>query len=80
MRLKNGMVETVSCPRDFENLIDKYLGAECADYYKAQMKELSTTIKGLYVDCACYGVKASLGDNVKEWEELEEVLSKYGYL
>ena len=80
MRLKNGMVETVSCPRDFENLIDKYLGAECADYYNRQMEELSMTIKDIYADYVCDMARSMLCDTVKVWEELEEVLLKYGYL
>ena len=38
------------------------------------------TIKDIYADYVCDMARSMLCDTVKVWEELEEVLLKYGYL
>lgn len=45
--MKNGRPEPVISPADFEDLIDKYMGSESADYYNRQIKELSECIQEL---------------------------------
>lgn len=34
MKLANGSVETILNPNDFEDILDKYLGSEAADYFR----------------------------------------------
>ena len=45
--MRNGRPELIDSPSDFEDLIDKYMSSECADYYHQQIKELSECIKDL---------------------------------
>lgn len=39
MKLANGSVETISNERDFEDILDKYLGTEAADYFHNLIKD-----------------------------------------
>lgn len=45
--MRNGRPEPINTPSDFEDLIYKYMGSECADYYHQQIKELSECIEDL---------------------------------
>lgn len=45
--MKNGRPEPVISPADFEDLIDKHMGYESANYYHHQIKELSECIREL---------------------------------
>ena len=47
LMMNNGRPELIDTPSDFEDLIDKYMSSECADYYHQQIKELSECIKDL---------------------------------
>lgn len=50
-------------------MIDKYMGAECANYYQNQIEQLSECIKSL----------ASYVNDQAITEEVEEVLKVHGY-
>ena len=39
MKLANGSVETIMNEKDFENILDKYLGTEAADYFHSLFKD-----------------------------------------
>lgn len=47
LMMRNGRPELIDSPTDFEDLIDMYMGSECADYYHQQIKELSECVKEL---------------------------------
>ena len=36
LTLSNGRPETILSPKDFEDLIDKHMGMDCANYYQNQ--------------------------------------------
>jgi hypothetical protein len=70
LMMNNGRPETILSPKDFEDLIDKYMGLESANYYQNQIEQLTSLIKELaegYADDKFY------------LREVEEVLKKYGY-
>jgi len=69
LAMSNGTPETILSPKDFEDLIDKYMGLDCANYYQNQIEQLSECIRDLasYVDDKCIT------------EEVEEVLKVNGY-
>lgn len=52
IEMKDRKIETVFTARDFEDLIEKYMGYECAKHYHEQITELSELIRelSLYVD------------------------------
>lgn len=67
--LKDGKVETLFAERDFEYLIDKHMGMDCANYYQNQIEQLSECIRGLT-------------DYIEDKDilaETEEVLQVHGY-
>lgn len=41
LTLSNGRPETILSPKDFEDLIDKHMGMDCANYYQNQIEQLS---------------------------------------
>lgn len=45
--VRNGRPNLIITPSDFEDLINKNMGCECADYYHRQIKELSECIEDL---------------------------------
>lgn len=61
--------ETLFSTRDFEELIDKHMGFECAKHYREQITELSDCIRDLteYID------------DKDICSEVEEVLEISGY-
>jgi hypothetical protein len=67
--MSNGRPETIFSPKDFEDLIDKHMGLECANYYQNQIEQLSECIRGL----------ATYIDDKDITEEIEEVLKENGY-
>lgn len=69
LQMSNGRPEVIVYPKDFEDLIDKYMGAECANYYQNQIEQLSECIKSL----------ASYVNDQAITEEVEEVLKVHGY-
>lgn len=52
LAMKDNHPETVFSPMDFEELIDKHMGWDCAKYYHNQIEQLSSYIRELdgYVD------------------------------
>lgn len=69
LQMSNGRPEVIVYPKDFEDLIDKYMGAECANYYQNQIEQLSECIKSL----------ASYVNDQAITEEVEEVLKVHDY-
>lgn len=41
LTLSNGRPETILSPKDFEDLIDKHMGMDCANYYQNQIEQHS---------------------------------------
>lgn len=68
LTLSNGRPETIFSPKDFEDLIDKYMGSDCADYYREQVKALTEQLEKDYWFFDKYEAKC-----------IEEVLKEYGY-
>ncbi len=64
LTMNNNYPEVIISPRDFEDLIDKYMGRDSANYYERQIETLTRQIE-------------SLRDPFDM--ETEEVLKKYGY-
>lgn len=69
LTMSNGRPETILSPKDFEDLVDKYMGVDCANYYQCQIEQLSECIRDL----------ASYVDDKDITEEVEEVLKVHGY-
>lgn len=69
LAMSNGTPETILSPKDFEDLIDKYMGLDCANYYRNQIEQLSECIRDL----------TSYVDDKYITEEVEEVLKVNGY-
>lgn len=69
LSMSNGRPETILSPKDFEDLIDKHMGMDCANYYQNQIEQLSECIRDLsnYID----------DSYVKQ--DVEEVLKENGY-
>lgn len=73
IELKDRSVETIFGARDFEYLIDKYMGYESAKCYRQQIEELSDCIR----DMANYIENYIDDEYVKS--DVEEVLKVNGY-
>lgn len=69
LTMSNGRPETILSPKDFEDLIDKYMGLDCANYYQNQIEQLSACIRDL----------AQYIDDKDICSEIEEVLEVNGY-
>lgn len=59
LTLSNGRPETILSPKDFEDLIDKHMGMDCANYYQNQIEQLSELIRDLdsYEDILMWTIK-----------------------
>ena len=69
MTMSNGRPETILSPKDSEDLIDKHMGLDSANYYQNQIEQLSECIRGLT-------------DYINDKDilaEVEEVLKVHGY-
>lgn len=69
LTMSNGRPETILSPKDFEDMIDKYMGLDSANYYQNQIEQLSGCIRDL----------AAYIDDKDIKEEIEEVLKVNGY-
>lgn len=69
LTMSNGRPEIILSPKDFEDLIDKYMGLDCANYYQNQIEQLSACIRDL----------AQYIDDKDIRSEIEEVLEANGY-
>jgi molecular chaperone GrpE (heat shock protein) len=68
MKLANGSVETILNEKDFEDILDKYLGTEAVDYFQKKVEELESKVEDLEFDL----------DNQKDkYKELEEEYEEY---
>lgn len=65
----NRKPETILSPKDFEDLVDKYMGLESANYYQNQIEQLSSCIRDL----------ANYIDDKYILSDVEEVLRINGY-
>ena len=81
MKLANGSVETILNERDFEDILDKYLGTEAADYFhnlfsdyeeakavQDKVEELESKVEDLQFD---------LEHQKEEYKHLEEEYEEY---
>ena len=48
LTLNNGRPETILSSKDFEDLIDKHMGMDCANYYQKQIEQLSELIRDVH--------------------------------
>lgn len=69
LTLSNGRPETILSPKDFEDLIDKHMGMDCANYYQNQIEQLSELIRDL----------DSYVDDKDVHSTVKEVLKEHGY-
>lgn len=69
LTMNNGRPETILSPKDFEDLVDKHMGLDSANYYQNQIEQLSECIRGL---------TDYIGDK-DVLTEIEEVLKVHGY-
>ena len=49
LTLSNGRPETILSPKDFEDLIDKHMGMDCANYYQNQKNSFQNSFETLTV-------------------------------
>ena len=74
MKLANGSVETILNERDFEDILDKYLGTEAADYFHnlfsdyEEAKAVQDKVEELQFD---------LEHQKEEYKNLEEEYEEY---
>ena len=69
LTMSNGRPERILSPKDFEDLIDKHMGMDSANYYQNQIEQLSECIREL----------SSYIDDKDVSQDVEEVLRVYGY-
>lgn len=69
LTLSNGRPETILSPKDFEDLIDKHMDRDCANYYQNQIEQLSELIRDL----------DSYVDDKDVHSTVKEVLKEHGY-
>lgn len=69
LTLSNGRPETILSPKYFEDLIDKHIGRDCANYYQNQIEQLSELIRDL---------DGYVGDKDVH-STIKEVLKEHGY-
>lgn len=69
LTMSNGRPETILSPKDFEDLIDKHMGMDSANYYQNQIEQLSSCIRDL----------ASYINDKYVLSDVEEVLKAHGY-
>ena len=69
LAMSNGRPETILSPKDFEDLIDKHMGMDSANYYQNQIEQLSECIREL----------SSYIDDKYVSKDVEEVLRVHGY-
>ena len=69
LTMSNGKPETILSPKDFEDLVDKHMGLDSANYYQNQIEQLSQCIRDL----------ANYVDDPLVQQDVEEVLKVHGY-
>lgn len=69
LTMSSGRPETILSPKDFEDLVDKYMGLDSANYYQNQIEQLSSRIRDL----------ANYIDDPLVQMDVQEVLKAHGY-
>lgn len=69
LTMSSGRPETILSPKDFEDLVDKYMGLDSANYYQNQIEQLSSCIRDL----------ANYIDDPLVQMDVQEVLKAHGY-
>ena len=73
--LKDGSVEIIFEPKNFQELIDQYLGYEAAKYFQLLVKNYETRVEeaeeGTNSDLRSY--EMSLESNTRAFQEIEEI-------
>lgn len=76
MKLANGSVEVILNPDDFEDILDKYLGSEAADYFRpfkesmAQVEALESEVEEL--EDKVNSLQIDLDNKQADYDRLEE--------
>ena len=81
MKLANGSVETIMNERDFEDILDKYLGTEAADYFHSLFKDYDD-VKALQekveeLESKVEELEIDLDNQKDKYKELEEEYEEY---
>lgn len=69
LTMSSGRPETILSSKDFEDLVDKYMGLDSANYYQNQIEQLSSCIRDL----------ANYIDDPLVQMDVQEVLKAHGY-
>ena len=81
MKLANGSVETILNGKDFEDILDKYLGTEAADYFHSlfedydEVKALQEKVKEL--ESKVEDLEFDLDSQKDKYKELEAEYEEY---
>lgn len=73
--LKDGSVEIIFEPKDFQYLMEKHLGYEAVKYFQSLIENYEIRIEeaeeGINTDLRCY--EMSLESNTRAFQEIEEI-------
>lgn len=73
--LKDGSVEIIFEPKDFQYLMEKHLGYEATKYFQSLIENYEARIEeaeeGINTDLRCY--EMSLESNTRAFQEIEEI-------
>ena len=81
IKLANGSVETILNEKDFEDVLDKYLGTEAADYFHSlfkdydEVKELQEKVEEL--ESKVEDLEFNLDNQKDKYKKLEEEYEEY---
>ena len=81
IKLANGSVETILNEKDFEDILDKYLGTEAADYFHSlfkdydEVEELQEKVEEL--ESKVEDLEFDLDNQKDKYKELEEEYEEY---
>ena len=81
MKLANGSVETILNEKDFEYILDKYLGTEASDYFHSlfkdydEVEELQEKVEEL--ESKVEDLEFDLDNQKDKYKELEEEYEEY---
>lgn len=69
IKVPGNKYETILSPRDFEDLLDKYLSSEAADYYRDSLKAVVNIAKKAIEEAKVTGgLTGELEKELSEWE------------
>jgi hypothetical protein len=68
IKVPGNRYETILSPRDFEDLLDKYVSSEAADYYRDSMKAVITVAEDAIVEIKTMGgLTDGMEKELSEW-------------